>query len=635
MVKVALLIGVSEYQIGWQPLPGAVRDVEAMRRVLQHLEMGNFDDVKSLPNPDPSQMQEEIETLFSNLKKEDLALLFFSGHGAKDDSGRLYLTTRLTRKNQQGDLLKSTAVPASFVQDIMSNSRSRQQVVILDCCFSGAFAQGLLAKDDSKVDVKAQLGGRGRAILTSSDSTQYSFATQDSLLSVYTRYLIEGIETGAADFDNNGVITVDELHEYAKNKVKEAAPAMEPKIYAVEEGYRIQLAQAAIGDPKLSYRREVERYKNQGEIPFVGHSVLDSLRDRLGLLPEEAAAIEVEVLKPYREYQEKLQRYEQVFSEAMQREKPLSANTRQDLKRLQQVLGLREEDVAPIEQRATTSPVVPSPAVRHSHKFEIAAATVSGLLGFGGLIGLFVHLHIPKLSNNQSPSGALSTPTVTPTPKAAVPPATTNRLEGVDVSFFNGDLIDWKVVAQGGISFALIKATEGATTTDPTFATNWANLKSAGIVRGGYHFFRSDKDAEVQAKLFLKTVKLEPGDLPPILDVEISKKEDISKVVFGISKWLTIVEKATGRRPILATQPVYWRDRLEDLKVFAAYPLWIVENDIKQPDIPGGWNTWVFWTYSDAGAVEGIQGNASLDRFNGSLDDLHKFIENSRSGSSK
>jgi WD40 repeat protein/uncharacterized caspase-like protein len=345
MAKVALLIGVSEYEPELKPLPAAPKDVEAMQRVLAHPEMGGFDEVKVLINPDPEAMQVEIETMFKSRKRDDLVLLFFSGHGVKDESGRLYFATRTTRKN----LLRATAVPASFVHDIMNDSRSKRQVVILDCCFSGAFAEGLLAKDDGAVDVQTQLGGEGRVVLTSSTSTQYSFEEQGAELSVYTRYLIEGIETGTADRDNDGLISVDELHEYAKQKVQEAAPAMKPKIYAVEEGFKIRLAKAASGDPKLIYRKQVERFANHGEISQIGRRILDDLQESLRIPPEEATAIASEVLKPFQEYQQKLQRYEQVFREAIAQESPLSQSTRQDLQRYREILGLRERDVAPIE----------------------------------------------------------------------------------------------------------------------------------------------------------------------------------------------------------------------------------------------------------------------------------------------
>ncbi|MBD2342357.1 caspase family protein [Calothrix sp. FACHB-156] len=404
MAKLALLIEVSQYQPGLTPLPAAENDVLAIQRILQHPEIGNFSDIQILHNPDPLEMQEAIETLFSGRAKDDLVLLFFSGHGVKDDAGRLYFATRLTRKDERGALRKSTAVAASFIHDIMSNSRSKRQVVILDCCFSGAFAEGLLAKDDGAVDIKTQLGGEGRVILTSSTSTQYSFEQQGSELSIYTRYLVEGIETGMADRDGDGVISVDELHEYAKNKVQAAAPAMKPEIYAVKEGYTIILAQAPVGDAKLRYRKEVEAYASQGEISFIGRKVLDAFGESLGLHPEEISAIETEVLQPYREYKKKLQQYEQVLVEVVQQEPILSENTRSELKKLQQILGLGDEDIAPIAariipQQEQTKPVaeeqtvnpqspaksedVSSPQQQYSNTFNISDSNITALSGSG------------------------------------------------------------------------------------------------------------------------------------------------------------------------------------------------------------------------------------------------------------
>jgi type II secretory pathway pseudopilin PulG len=366
MAKVALLIGVSEYEHGLSRLPGAVKDVEAMQRVLQHPEMGGFDQVKPLINPDPLLMQGEIESLFSERSKEDLVLLFFSGHGVKDDRGKLYFATRITRKSPKGDLMKSTAVPANFIHEIMSNSRSKRQVVLLDCCFSGAFAEGMLAKDDGLVDVKEQLGGEGRAVLTSSTSTQYAFEQQGADLSVYTRYIIEGIETGAADLNNDGWISINELHDYAYKKVQEAAPAMKPKIYAVEEGFKIRLAKVPVGDPKLTYRKEVERCATRGEIYSIDRRILNELRDSLGLTPENAAEIEDEVLKPFREYQKKLQRYEEAFAEAVQQEYPISDDIRVRWQRYQEILGLRDEDVAPIHARCVPPKEAPTQPVNTS-----------------------------------------------------------------------------------------------------------------------------------------------------------------------------------------------------------------------------------------------------------------------------
>ncbi|MGI0488191.1 caspase family protein, partial [Pantanalinema rosaneae CENA516] len=355
MSKVALLIGVSEYLPDLKPLPAAVQDVEAIQAILQNPEIGHFDEVKTLINPVPMEMQEAIEALFTGRAKDDLVLLFFSGHGIKDDNGRLFFATRSTRKHPNGELVKATTVPASFVHDVMNYSRSKRQVVVLDCCFGGAFAEGLAAKDDGSIDVRSQLGGEGRAILTSSASTQYSFEQASDRLSIYTRYLVEGIETGLADLDNDGMISVDELHEYASGKVREVTTSMKPEIYAVKEGFKIHLVHAPVSDPQSRYRKEVERFAQQGEISEIARTALEVQREKLGLSYREATLIEAEVIEPYREHRHKLQRYRQVFDEAIRREFPLSDRTRNELKLLQQTLNLIEEDIALIESQGLLS----------------------------------------------------------------------------------------------------------------------------------------------------------------------------------------------------------------------------------------------------------------------------------------
>ena len=377
MDKIALLIGVTDYGSGLNALPSAIKDVEAVKRVLQHPDMGGFDEVKPLINPDPLTMQEAIQALFlDRCTKDDLVLLFFSGHGIKDERGKLYFATHITRKNSQGELVKATAVPASFVQEIMSDSRSKRQVVILDCCFSGAFAEGWSAKDDGSVNIQAQLGGEGRAVLTSSTSTQYSFEQKGLELSTYTHYFVEGIETGAADSDGDGEILVEDVHEYAKKKVQEAAPAMKPEIYAIKEGYKILIAKPPHpGDPKLRYRQEVERCIHHGKISDISRRTLNELRDWLQLSIEEATTIEDEVLKPHRIYLDKLVRYEQTLVETIQREHlPLNGETRDELKHFQRVLGLRDVDIDPIEARIVT----PLPA--RNRKLLIGAGIATAVI---------------------------------------------------------------------------------------------------------------------------------------------------------------------------------------------------------------------------------------------------------------
>jgi len=352
MKKVALLIGVSEYEPGLNALPAALRDIEALQRVLRDPEMGGFDEVKTLSNPERQTMEFEIEALFEERTKSDLVLLFFSGHGIKPDANTLYFASRNTRKNASGDLIRSTAVEARFIHGIMNNSRAKRQTIILDCCYSGAFDPALQAKDNGSVNLQTQLmGAEGRVLLASSGSTEYSFAHKESDLSIYTRYLVEGIETGAGDLNNDGLVSVRELHDYAVSKVQETAPQMNPKIIALKDiGLDIVLSKARVTDPKLQYRKMASEYANTGTIQRTRLAILDTLRQQLGLTTGEAAEIEAEVLRPYQERLANQRRYRETLVTEAEHEYPLSASAIEDLNTLQKMYGLRDEDVLPIKK---------------------------------------------------------------------------------------------------------------------------------------------------------------------------------------------------------------------------------------------------------------------------------------------
>jgi len=247
-------------------------------------------------------------------------------------------------------LLHATAVAANFIHDSMEQSRSRRQIIILDSCFSGAFPRGMVARDDGKVDIAAQLGGEGRAILTATGSTQYAFEEDNQELSIYTRFLIQGIRTGDADLDENGIITIGKLHQYAKQKVREVQPAMQPEIHPGKEGFTIHVANVPVGDPKERYRKEVERSIVAGEISFIGRTTLDILRDRIGLDIATAHALEQQILAPIMEEREKKrQEYRKVVSQILQHQETLDQTQKAELRRLRQTLDLGKEDAQRIE----------------------------------------------------------------------------------------------------------------------------------------------------------------------------------------------------------------------------------------------------------------------------------------------
>jgi hypothetical protein len=372
MTKVALLIGVSEYGTGLNSLPSAVRTVELMRQVLQPLDMGGFDEVKQLWNPNPPVMREAIESLFSGRTDDDLVLLFFSGYIIRDDQDKFYLATAITRKSPRAEIIRVTTIPVSFVHELMSNSPCQQHVVILDCGLSGLSEQNIGVNDDVGAAIKTQLGGKGRTILTSFSSTETFLEAKVASHSVYTRYFVEGVRTGAADLNSDGWIAIEELHEYASQRTQIAAPAVKPEFYAVEHGDDILLSKAPIDDPKLQYRKETELWVRDAQISQVGRDRLDKLAQSLGIASKESSLIEDEVLKPYHEYQEKLQRYQQALTKAIRNDYPLSIPEQKELKSLQQSLGLRDEDIAPIEEQITLQLTNFPPSENKADEFALA-----------------------------------------------------------------------------------------------------------------------------------------------------------------------------------------------------------------------------------------------------------------------
>jgi formylglycine-generating enzyme required for sulfatase activity/uncharacterized caspase-like protein len=358
VAKVALLIGVSEYPPGLNPLPAAVKDIEALGTVLEDPELGNFDSVEILPNPDCQEMQFAIENLLENRTKKDLVLLFFSGHGIKDHAyNKLHFATRITRKNNQGRLVVSSAVAARFIHDLInspSNHQLKRLVIILDCCFSGAFDPALSAKDGGSIDLQSELGGEGRIVLTASNSIQNAFEQKGADLSVYTRYLVQGIETGLGDLDEDGWVSVSELHDYAARQVQQAAPSMTPQIITlrgnITKNFDIKLAKAKLTDPKQKFREKVTKSVVNGQILPAAKRTLEAYRKQFGLTPEEVHEIIADILRPFQEYRDNLQQYREAFLESCEHQYPLIESELASLQDLQRILALRDEDIEPIQQ---------------------------------------------------------------------------------------------------------------------------------------------------------------------------------------------------------------------------------------------------------------------------------------------
>ncbi len=226
----ALIIASQEYtDPGLRALRAPAHDAEALARVLGDPAIGGFD-VQTMIDQPAYVVSEAVEGFFADRDVDDLLLLHFSCHGVKDEGGDLYFAAANTRLPR----LAATAVSADFVNRRMGRTRSRRVVLLLDCCYAGAFERGMVPRSGGEVDVQEQFGGRGRAVITATSSMDYAFENRERAdafaptPSVFTSALVDGLETGDADRDQDGYVALDELYDYVYDRVHEATPNQTP-----------------------------------------------------------------------------------------------------------------------------------------------------------------------------------------------------------------------------------------------------------------------------------------------------------------------------------------------------------------------------------------------------------------------
>lgn len=234
----ALIVANDLYEDpGLRQLRAPAHDAEALAEVLADPAIGGFQ-VRTLMNQPAHLINEAVEDFFADRHRDDLLLLHFSSHGLKDEAGELHFAAGNTKLGRLG----ATAVAAEFVNHRMTRSRSQRIVVLLDCCYAGAFDRSLIARAGTDVGIEEHFGGRGRAVITASSAVEYAF--EDGQLtdvsgagqSVFTRALVEGLATGDADRDQDGYVGLDELYEYVYDRVREVTPHQTPSkwTFAVE-----------------------------------------------------------------------------------------------------------------------------------------------------------------------------------------------------------------------------------------------------------------------------------------------------------------------------------------------------------------------------------------------------------------
>lgn len=243
-MKYALIIGNEQYtDEKLSRLKTPVEDVRELEKVMSNENIGEFK-THSLINRTEADIRREMSGFLSNKKPDDLVLVYFSGHGVLDSRGRLYLAFKDTQSNN----LPGTALQSSFITEVMDDCRSKRQILILDCCHSGAFAQDGKKAGEQQVVTKSTFAGDGygRAVLTASSSLQFALEGNQVLsqtyLSLFTHYLMEGLKTGEADKDGDGNVSLDEWFDYTYSNVVSVTSNQKPQKWIYEQEGKLLIA---------------------------------------------------------------------------------------------------------------------------------------------------------------------------------------------------------------------------------------------------------------------------------------------------------------------------------------------------------------------------------------------------------
>lgn len=216
------------------------------------------------------------------------------------------------------------------------------------------------------------------------------------------------------------------------------------------------------------------------------------------------------------------------------------------------------------------------------------------------------------------------------------PDHASDGIYGMDVSHHNG-LVAWTRLADAGVKFVYIKASQGSRFRDPRFNENWRGAADAGVVRGAYHFLSAGIDGAVQARSYLALIAkaggLAANDLTPVLDLEwdfdkrgtdkIDRWSEVprEKIIQAVTAWIDTVQSATGRRPIIYTAASWWDQRLGGEMSLKEYPHWLADYRVVSfkngaPKSVKG-HRHLIWQFTDVGTLSSAGGKFDVNRLKG------------------
>jgi WD40 repeat protein len=246
--RLALVVATTRYaDASLRQLRAPAHDAADLTEVLADPRIGAFTVSSAIDLP-AQEIRLAVEEFLTGRSPQDLLVVYVSCHGLIDIRRRLYFAATDTRKER----LAATGVESQWLLDQMDDCRARRQVVILDCCFSGAFAHGAKADTDLGLGERFHGHGRGRVVLTASRASEYSFEGEPKhgkILpgSVFTAALVAGIRTGEADADNDGYISVDDAYTYAFDRIRTDDAPQTPQRWLYGAEGKILLARSPAG----------------------------------------------------------------------------------------------------------------------------------------------------------------------------------------------------------------------------------------------------------------------------------------------------------------------------------------------------------------------------------------------------